>query len=284
MTGLDREGVLSVFYERFFGRRADPKGVRNHLAKASACNRDMEWLDRIVSDFVNSKEHHDQMRKMLFEGELFVEHSQFGEVSLLLKHMLREYVRLTASRGFIVDVGANGKKISNSYDLLRHLGFKGLLIEANPRLVEQIREEFADCDVVIHHAAVSHEDGREVTLWVSDDNKDIASIRPERFDAWKRQENFGHLSIDHEYRLVTERLPDILARHAVPEDFFMLTIDIEGVDVDVVNDLLANSRHRPLFLIIEGRSEPLMAAIPRLRAEYGIVAETRSNVIFERGR
>ena len=48
------------------------------------------------------------------------------------------------------------------------------------------------------------------------------------------------------------RLADVLAEHAIPHDFDVLSLDIEGLDVAVMNDLLASSPYRPMLVVIEG--------------------------------
>ena len=82
----------------------------------------------------------------------------------------------------IVDVGARGRERSNSFDLLRHFGWRGLLIEANPSLLESIRADFAGTDFFLEFCAVSDYEGRaEFYFGVNDD---VSSLSQHAAEGW----------------------------------------------------------------------------------------------------
>lgn len=72
------------------------------------------------------------------DGDFIVSHSQFGEIPKLME----AWAEAAVSEKIVVDVGARGRDRSNSYDLMKHFGWRGVLIEANRKLIEQIRREF----------------------------------------------------------------------------------------------------------------------------------------------
>src|SRR5436190_13250191 len=82
-----------------------------------------------------------------------VDHSQFGEFPLFLR------VARPKHRGVIVDVGVLGKEGSNSYDLLSQLEWRGVLIEANPNVWDQIERDFSGLNSNLVRAAVSDVEG-----------------------------------------------------------------------------------------------------------------------------
>ncbi len=169
--------------------------------------------------------------------QLFLDHSQNGEFKLILQFLIE--------RGhhdqIIVDVGARGRDRSNSYDLLRHFGWRGLLIEANPRLVESIREEFAGTNFVVESAAVSNYEGRaDLFFGVNDD---ISSLIEAATAGWGE--------VKGKTRVEVWRLSTILEKHEIPASFDILSLDIEGEDIRTFNELIGNSLFRPRLVIIE---------------------------------
>jgi hypothetical protein len=98
------------------------------------------------------------------------DHSQNGEFLELLK--------LIVARGApgknIVDVGANGRERSNSYDLMLLFGWRGLLIEANPSLADKIRAEFNGVNYTLVTCAVSDFEGAGCRVMALDvETKDL---------------------------------------------------------------------------------------------------------------
>lgn len=278
---LSPEEVVEALYFGILGRPPELKGLKSHVSRRASFDQDSEWIKAVASNFASSAEFAEKIRLKLFEGSLFVERSQFGEVSLLLRDVLERGFSARDAQRVIVDVGASGREISNTYDLLKHFDFRGILIEANPKQCESIAQDFAGLNVAVVNAAVSATEV-DVELWVSDENTHIASLISSRFDDWRAKENFVGIEKDRVFKLKSRRLHDILNENAVPENFFLLSIDIEGMDIPVLNDLLDNTDYRPLYMLVEGKSDSLMNAIPALRTGYQVVASTVSNVLFAR--
>ena len=195
------------------------------------------------------------------------DNSQFGETWLLLRSM----VNRAARHRILVDVGARGSGDSNSYDLMRHFGWRGVLIDANPHRLEPIRREFEGLDASIVHSAVSDYEG-EAEFYVGG----VASLS-QAFSA-----RFGELR--DKVRVRVQRLGSILQAHAVPNDFDFLSIDAEGEDVTILNDVVA-AGYAPGWVTIEAAAPagetrlgpPFSAEVTAL---YEVVDRTAANLIL----
>lgn len=198
--------------------------------------------------------------------------SQYGEIWMLM----RMWVNAQAACGIVVDVGARGRERSNSYDLLRHFGWKGLLVEANPALLASIERDFAGLDMQLASCAVSDYEGRATFTLGSND--DVSSLDAGLAANWGETRG----SVDVEVR----RLPELLAEHAVPHVFDLLSLDIEGEDIKVLNDLVARSAYRPNWIVIEASDDfrvRTLADAPfsqAVRDAYRVQAATSANLIL----
>jgi FkbM family methyltransferase len=200
--------------------------------------------------------------------------SQNGEVEALLKQIVN---RACPTRT-VVDVGANGVHGSNAYDLMKHLGWRGLLVEANPALVEEIMRDFAGLDCVVEACAVSDYEGEaSFTLGLG---SEVSSLDEARAAKWGP--TTGQLTVP------VRRLGALLDRHAIPHGFDLLSLDIEGHDVRVLNDLIDTTPYRPAWIILEGpvggfeHRLDVIGCSPAVIANYRVVATTTANLIMER--
>lgn len=276
-TELRAEELIRVLYRTLLLREPDEAGLRHHL---QLFERHVDF-DATIRAFLGSREfsqnlHRFQQRFVDPEvdpaGDLLIlDQSQFGEVGLLIRAMVND----AATHRIVVDVGARGRERSNSFDLLRHFGWKGLLIEANPALIEGIEREFGGLDVTILNVAVSDYSG-EGTLHLGV-NDDVSAITEANARAWG--ETRGQVAVR------VERLGDLLRRHDIPVDFDLLSLDIEGEDVRVFNDTL-EAGYRPRWVIIEAAFDGAVRSLDDLplsataRETYKIVARTAPNLIL----
>jgi FkbM family methyltransferase len=204
----------------------------------------------------------------------FHDRSQFGEIPLLLRGIVNE----ANPTRTIVDCGARGVSLSNSYDLLRHFGWRGLLIEANPHLADEINAGFAGLDFELVNCAVSDFEGTaELFLGV---NPDISSLARDHAAAWGPVHGSFHVPV--------RRLRDVLAEHGIPAEFDVLNLDIEGHDCRALTDLIDNSHYRPRWIIIEasfGFATKSLTDLPvsdAVARTYRIIAQTHANLILRR--
>jgi FkbM family methyltransferase len=204
---------------------------------------------------------------------LMNEHSQNRELSILITHM----VNSLAKHRIVVDAGAHGRMGSNSYDLMRHFGWRGILIEPNPALVTKIKDEFDGLNFVILPVAVSNFRGT-APLYLGIDGQ-ISSIQRESTAQWG--EITGVIEVP------VEKLSDILIREGIPLDFDLLSSDTEGEECNILHDLVDHG-FRPHWIIMETylasevkdlNTLPLPTAIV---AEYQIIGRTFPNLILSR--
>jgi hypothetical protein len=91
-----------------------------------------------------------------------------------------------------------------------------------------------------------------------------------------------------EITVTKRRLHNILDEHQISPSFAVLSLDIEGVDFEVLNDLINNSNYRPDWIIIEWGHTIFEATMedprvtPAVRSEYAIVGGTFSNIFLKR--
>ena len=141
------------------------------------------------------------------------------------------------SSGWYVDVGANdGVFISNTFALYR-LGWRGICLEPHPQahaklLANRPRDICLQC-------AVGNQNG-EVELAWDGDVSEGARIG-------------GRTRSGHSAKVAIRRLADILGENNVPKDFDLLSIDVEGMEIEVL-DSLDWSQYSPRVIIVEYNS------------------------------
>ncbi len=268
MRNVSSDELVDALYVGLLGREPDEAGRRAWVNRVAAGTTSVEAMIRA---FVDSTEFGERMsRPRRFTNDV----SQYGETLELLRLWVADH----QSAGVAVDVGARGVERSNSYDLMKHFGWRGLLIEANPALIPQIAQDFAGLAFDLVNCAVSDYEGRAtLSLGV---NEDISSLNVEATKAWG--ELRGGVEVE------VRRLEGILSDHEIPEDFDLLSLDIEGEDIKVLNGLLANSRYRPRWIIIEASHDYSVRKLEDLpfsedvRQAYEIRGQTRANLILGR--
>jgi FkbM family methyltransferase len=257
------EDVVRAMYIAGLGREPEDEGLRAY--KARLHEEGHSALPAIARSFYESDER---------ELNAIRDHSQFGEFRILLKMLLASAI----GDGYIVDVGARGRDRSNSYDLLRLFGWRGLLIEANPNLWRSIEQEFSGLDFKLVKCAVSDTDG--IAPFFIGTNDDVSSLLEGAASDWG--EIRGQVDVD------VRRLASILSQSDVPLNFNVLSLDIEGLDIRVFNDLIDNSGYRPAHVIIEASYDFATSSLNDLpfsasvRTIYEIAEKTRANLILAR--
>lgn len=221
--------VVRAVFLACFGGAPDDSQLQSMLAQAGDDPAALEALARRLHLFRQKLEGS--------KAHAVPDHSQFGEFGILLN----DFAARAASHRIVVDVGAHGRDGSNSYDLLVNFGWRGLLVEANPALLPRIRLEFGSADYQLVGCAVGVEPGQQKLHLF--ENHQLSSLLPGHVEHWSEAQG----SVEVEVR----RLPDILAEHGIPADFDLLSLDIEGLDAAVLNDLIAMTPYRPRWIIVE---------------------------------
>lgn len=269
--------VIASFYRLMLLREPDEPGLNAYTSLVS--NGELS-LSEVLSRFLGSDEFKAnldafQARYADPSRARFIQDvSQFGEVSLLIKRIVND----TNPFHIVVDVGVRGREGSNSYDLMRHFGWRGLLIEANPHLAPSINEEFAGLPFTLVSAAVSDYTG-EAEFYLGT-NDAISSLNQDAAAGWG--------PIRGRIRVPVRHLPDILAEHSIPFFFELLSLDIEGEDIKVLNDLIDRSSYRPKWVIIEASYDFRTTSLtdlpfsPQVVATYEIAERTQANLLLSR--
>jgi FkbM family methyltransferase len=274
----ENTNIVAAAYEALLLRKPDPKGI---VAWVDLLDQGKAGYVELLKGMLGSPEFGANAQNFLQTYNLishcrFInDHSQYGEIEILIRDMVNQ----SALQRYVVDIGARGRDRSNSYDLVARFGWRGLLIEANPALVNTITEEFKTCDVSLECCAVSDTEGeQEFFVGINDD---VSSLRKDQSEAWGQ--------IQRTIRVKTRRIGSILQQHAVPLVFDLLSIDIEGEDIRVLNDLMDNTQYRPRYVIIEASynfQTNSLSGLPfstSVRDAFDLIGRTSANLIL-RGR
>ncbi len=224
-----------------------------------------------ISDSLRSQlgpERHRQIRKTLLPVYSHIPRihwSQSGE-DVILGELLPE------ASGMYVDVGAAHPRLgSNTYFLYRR-GWRGILIEPNPRRAQELRRA-RPRDRIIQAAAGAESGDVEITIFQSDY---LSSINPKTV----AERAGGGEAIDQVLIVPLVRLADV-DPSATPDEPSLLTVDCEGADLAVLegNNWDAFS---PRVVCVEESSTTLDEPSPirrllkeqgyRLRAHTGLSA------------
>lgn len=264
-AGMTAEALVTELYRNFFKREPDPAAKD----KAERLLSGVTSVEGLVAELIVSEEYRTYTAPT---PPLFSDQTQFGELEMLVgRWMARAVPHRT-----VVDVGARGRARSNSYDLLRSFGWKGILFEANPNLIDSIGMDFAGLDMDLVQCAVSDYDG-EATFYLGV-NDDVSSLN--------EYASLGWGPVAGEVTVPVRRLGPQLEKRGVPLDFGLLSIDIEGEDIRVLNDVVA-SGYRPRWVIIEASLNFAIKSLDdlpfddRVKTLYALVGQTPANLIME---
>ena len=276
-AGISPTELIEALYRQILLRASDPEGL---ASKVEALAGGHASVEDIVAQFTKSSEFAERVPELLNKaGTAHLQRftndvSQFGEVW----ELIRLWVNGSAASRTVVDVGARGLGRSNSYDLMRHFGWRGVLIEANPALLPELQADFAGLDVSILGCAISdYEGSATLTLGV---NEDVSSLNAALAGSWGASPGTVEVQV--------RRLADVLAEQAVPPVFDLLSVDIEGEDIKVLNDLIGLSAYRPEWIIIEASNDFATQSLDDLpfsqavKDAYALRAQTRANLILQR--
>ena len=164
--------------------------------------------------------------------------SQHGTQKIIFKY----FAEHPPAHNILVDVGAWGMEMSNTFALLE-LGWKGLLIDANPERLKNIRDDFAGLNVEILNVGCSDARGRFPFYFHKSETSN--SFDPD----WDAADKTG-VSVSVE----VFPLDTLLLERNFPFDFDLLSVDAEGMDEKILNKLFASSAYRPRLVVTEIKS------------------------------
>jgi FkbM family methyltransferase len=162
----------------------------------------------------------------------FSEHGEF----LVLKRL---FENRAPRNHFLVDVGAFGRELSNTFQFLSW-GWRGILIEPSPDRYKRCVSDFDGLDCEILQLAVSPDAGEKLLY--------LHTVA-------------GHDSLLAEWNVETIGcgpvwvrclpLEEVLRERGVVLDFDFLSIDVEGMDFAVMRQFFKNSSYRPRVVVTE---------------------------------
>lgn len=168
--------------------------------------------------------------------------SQFGEDALLEAYFEQK------RGGYYIEVGAfNGIEDSNTFVFEQEMGWRGILIEADPELAEKCRK-IRPLSQVYNCAIVKPDSPETVTFEVVDGWKTMSSlsVKPEML---LRVEHVKDRIQVREITVAAMTLDQVLTKAKPPQIDFM-TLDIEGFEWDALQGF-SLSVWKPQVLIIE---------------------------------
>jgi len=206
----------------------------------------------------------------------YTSYSQAGEdriINLIRKQLVLEEFRY-------VDIGAcNGVHHSNTC-LFYRMGFRGVLVEANPLLLDRISRA-RSADKLIHAGvAPSQMTGSSLLNFHVMNSKAMGTFSEKQVGELKQE---GY-TVEQIIPVPVMTLDELFAQHA-PRPVHLLSLDVEGLDESILEDCDLTS-HRPVIICVEtltGPGKKNNAINQRLKAVgYHQVADTVVNSIFVR--
>ena len=162
--------------------------------------------------------------------------SQSGESKWICDYLVARRIMVEP---FIVDVGAgDGEYISNSRYVLQSFGYKGLMIEMNPVPFKALKRLYKDSEnVECLQAAVAGKKYGYVAYDASETHWSLSTLKKSKSKKSKE----------------TMLLSEIFEEREI-EEVGILSIDVEGLDTEILAELLKSSKVRPEIVIVEGNS------------------------------
>ena len=197
-------------------------------------------------------------------------YAQNGEDKILL-WLIRHY---QCNSTFYVDIGCNHPKDKSNTFLLYRMGWKGLCVDANPRLVKlfaHVRpKDSAEC------ACVGVDEGN-VQFVIEDD--------PALSHVTGKGSAQSHVARGTSLEMPVKQLSALMHEHSVPRRFGLLSIDVEGMDTEILSSLDL-TYWRPHVIVVEifdldlpnCASNPLVKRV--LSQGYRLVAFSAENAFF----
>jgi FkbM family methyltransferase len=183
--------------------------------------------------------------------------SQYGETTFLKEYFSKKVpVHKT-----LVDIGAKGIKLSNTYGLLQE-GWSGVLVEPLPEHYKQLEQDFKHLDVILENVAVSDFDG-EALFYIHKIPGHSSLVR----------------SSDQSIIVRVATLETLLSTHNIPYNFGLISIDTEGNDGNIIRYMLEETLYTPSVLVYEKGPS---VDIQLLEKHYRQIHETKGNSIYEK--
>ncbi|NHO34156.1 FkbM family methyltransferase [Acetobacter fallax] len=204
----------------------------------------------MMPDTLNTSIYETIARKGISEPDIPVPHTEtYGQCAedIIVRAALEAIAfseGLDFSQEHYLEIGANHPVATSASWLLHEtLGMRGMLVEANPQLLEALRLH-RDGDEIVHAAVVAH-DEPTTSLFVSSHNE-LSSTNKEFVTQWPGDP----IELRETIEVPAIRINAIIADRMGGVAPLFLSIDIEGEDLTILSDL-DFTRYRPGVIQVE---------------------------------
>jgi FkbM family methyltransferase len=155
-----------------------------------------------------------------------------------VEERLKEEFFAGAGEGFFVDVGANEPTEGSQTWHLERLGWRGVVVEPQPRLVQKLKEQ-RHATVFACACSSPQNAGKSLPFQIAGI---FSSLNLDFFVAGMQKEEIIEVPV--------RTLDDILVEADAPSPIDLLVIDVESHEIDVLNGLTL-ARWQPRLIFIE---------------------------------
>lgn len=207
-------------------------------------------------------------------------YSQHGEDDLIWKFFDKK------QSGLIIEVGAfDGIHISNSYTL-EQMGWDAICIEPHPEYFNHLKINRPNA-ICLNYAIIGEENKKEVTFY-TDDVGLYSGIETTDSDVeWRYKKKGVEYKGLNKITASASTLNNVLKENnIVPNSIDIISIDVEGSEIDVLNGLDLN-KYKPKMIIIEANDdhhERLLKDYFKDFPEYGYARKVSCNLVYVLGR
>lgn len=198
-------------------------------------------------------------------------YAQFREDLTVLEFFLGQGI------GYYVEVGANDGISGSNTALLEEKGWNGLLVEANPDLIPLIKKARPRSSVA-HCAAVAPEQVGTIDFYKviggPPSLNGLSSMMSSEDHVVKVTQYGGIL---HKITVPATTLDALFQQFQVPAVFELLSIDVEGVELNVLQGL-SLSHFAPRILLIEDNSQGRDLTVRHYLKQRGYIPVHRTGV------
>lgn len=195
------------------------------------------------------------------------DYSQFGEQKLIEKYLGG------LERGTYVDLGCNQPiKCSNTYWLYRR-GWRGIVVDANPDFAWLWRI-FRPNDLFLTRAVVVSQKP-ETDFFKFDSRKSLVSTTDsQQAMEWAKRTRAKFKTTS----VATTRVLEVIEKAMGPEktEVTLLSLDLEGIDGEILEDFLSQAEMLPAFILMEDHSN-----VPELKG-FRYLASAGPSHLFKR--
>lgn len=232
------------------------------------------------NEYVYQKINELNLTEPFFEVNYPELYSQCGE-DLIIECLLRAYAtinELDMHNFKYLEIGANHPiATSATYLLYKKYGMNGVLIDANPYLIDELKKIRKNDKII--NVAITNQDVNEITLHVPSASE-LATVSDNFLDYWKGK---GANDINL-LQVKCSRINDILKTEfpdRVPE---YISIDVEGIDLDILHDIDFKI-FRPYIISVEPSDHFIPYTSVKMieflaQNGYQLIARTDVNLIF----